>query len=198
VEVMRPFSTPEEYLREVKQALDFLQPQVEPFISALYEGFLKRRTIFLIGNGGSASAASHFCQDLNKGTLANMEAARRFHAIALTDNISFITALANDHGYECIFEEQLKNLARSRDLLVAISGSGRSPNILRAVEYANEHDVKTLAVTGFDGGQLKQMASVNVHVRSNDMGLVEGVHSVFFHLVMSELRKRVAAQGVQG
>jgi len=197
MEVTPRFAGAAKYLQEVKQMLDRLQPQVETFSCALHDAFLGGRTVFLVGNGGSASNASHFGQDLNKGTLANLEATKRFRAIALTDNVSFITALANDHGYDCIFEQQLRTLGRPGDVLVAISGSGNSPNILRAVEYANRAEIKTLVVTGFDGGRLKQIASAGVHVQSNDMGLVEAVHSVLFHLTMTDLKCRLARDAVQ-
>ena len=138
--------------------LEDLDAQTDRFIATLYRGFEEERTIFLCGNGGSAAAASHFGQDLAKGTLSSMSATRRFRVIPLTDNIGFITALANDEGYESIFEQQLRNLAREGDLLVAISGSGNSPNVLRAVEYAHSIGMTTIGVTGFDGGKLRALA----------------------------------------
>src|SRR5262244_3534737 len=182
MEVSRQSFDAREYVLEAKRLLDVVQPQIAAFIRALYEAFLRERTIFIIGNGGSASNASHLAQDLNKGTLASPHAARRFHAIALTDNLSWITAIANDHGYESVFEHQLRSLAREDDVLVAISGSGNSANVLRAVEYANDRRMNTIAVTGYDGGKLKPMAAINVQVPSYDMGMVEGVHSIVFHL----------------
>jgi D-sedoheptulose 7-phosphate isomerase len=182
------------YLDEIKHGLDALFDQLEPFIDALYQAYLDDRTIFLIGNGGSAANASHFGQDLSKGTLPNLTATKRFRTLSLTDNVSFITALANDEGYEAVFVEQLIPLSRPGDVLVAISGSGNSSNVLRAVEYANGHGMKTVSVTGSAGGRLRQIAQVNVNVPSNDVGLVEAVHSVLFHLAISQLRQRIAEQ----
>ena len=112
--------------------------------------------------------------------------------IPLTDNIGFITALANDEGYDSIFEQQLRNLGRRGDVLVAISGSGNSPNVLRAVEYARSAGIKTIGVTGFDGGKLRKLADESVHIPVDDMGMTEALHSVVFHLAMARLRERVS------
>ena len=112
--------------------------------------------------------------------------------IPLTDNVGFITALANDEGYESIFEQQLRNLARRGDLLVAISGSGNSPNVLRAVEYARSIGMKTIGVTGFDGGKLRALADESVHVPIDDMGMTEALHGVVFHLAMAQLRTKLS------
>jgi D-sedoheptulose 7-phosphate isomerase len=187
------YASAKEYLERVRGLLDALPAQAERFVDVLFEAFERGSTVFLAGNGGSAANASHFGQDLAKGTLASMEARRRFRVVPLTDNIGFITALANDEGYEAIFEQQLRNLARPGDLLVAISGSGNSPNVLRAVSYARSIGMKTIGVTGFDGGKLKQIADEGVHIPVDDMGMTEALHSVVFHLAMSQLRERVSA-----
>lgn len=180
------------YLKQVAALLEQIPDDCDRLVETLYRGFEEERTIFLIGNGGSAAAASHFGQDLAKGTLSSMAAKRRFRVIPLTDNVGFITALANDEGYESIFEQQLRNLARPGDLLVAISGSGNSPNVLRAVEYARSIGMKTVGVTGFDGGKLRRMADESVHVPIDDMGMVEALHGVVFHHAMCFLRERLA------
>lgn len=184
-----------EYLARVRELLDELPEQSDRFIDILYRAFEEGRTVFLAGNGGSAAAASHFGQDLAKGTLPSMEATRRFRVIPLTDNIGYITALANDEGYESIFEQQLRGLAAAGDLLVAISGSGNSPNVLRAVEYARSIGMTTVGVTGFDGGKLRRMADESVHVPVHDMGMCEALHGVVFHAAMSRLRQRLADAG---
>ncbi len=171
--------------------LDQVEEQVSLFVEALYEAYVHENIIFLIGNGGSAANASHFGQDLSKGTLPSIATSKRIRALPLTDNISFITALANDEGYESVFVEQLINLGRPADLLIAISGSGNSRNVLKAVEYANSRGMTTIGVTGFDGGVLRNIARINVHVPSDDMGLVEAVHSVIFHLAISQLKQRI-------
>ena len=180
------------YLERVSELLKELPAQCDHFIETLYKGFEAGRTIFLCGNGGSAANASHFGQDLAKGTLSSMSATRRFRVIPLTDNIGFITALANDQGYDSIFEQQLRNLAAPGDLLVAISGSGNSPNVLRAVEYARSIGMKTIGVTGYDGGKLRKLADESVHIAIEDMGMTEALHGVVFHAAMCFLRERLA------
>ena len=180
-----------DYVERCKQLLDELPEQSDRLIDALFQAFLDERTIFLAGNGGSAAAASHFGQDLAKGTLASMDARKRFRVIPLTDNIGFITALANDEGYETIFEQQLCNLARPGDVLIGISGSGNSANVLRAVEYARSIDMQTIGVTGFDGGKLIGMVDLSVHVPIEDMGMCEALHGVIFHAAMSRLRTKL-------
>jgi D-sedoheptulose 7-phosphate isomerase len=186
------YASPTAYLEKVREMLDALAEPSQRLIETLFEAFEAERTIFLVGNGGSAAAASHFGQDLAKGTLSSMQAKRRLRVIPLTDNIGFITALANDEGYESIFEQQLRNLARSGDVLIAISGSGNSPNVLRAVEYARSIGMRSIGVTGFDGGKLRALADESVHVPIEDMGMTEALHGVVFHLVMAQLRTRLA------
>ncbi len=181
------------YLDRLAGLLAGVAEPSDRMIDTLYRAFEQERTIFLAGNGGSAAAASHFGQDLAKGTLASMSASKRFRVIPLTDNIGFITALANDEGYESVFEQQLRNLGREGDVLVAISGSGNSPNVLRAVEYAKSIGMTTIGVTGFDGGKLRQIADEGVHVPVDDMGMAEAVHGVVFHLAMNRLRERLSA-----
>jgi D-sedoheptulose 7-phosphate isomerase len=186
------YASPKDYLEKVGEMLDGLGEPSQRLIDTLWEAFEEERTIFLIGNGGSAAAASHFGQDLAKGTLTSMQAKQRFRVVPLTDNIGFITALANDEGYEAIFEQQLRNLARRGDLLIAISGSGNSPNVLRAVEYARSIGMKSIGVTGFDGGKLRALADESVHVPIEDMGMTEALHGVVFHLAMAQLRTKLA------
>jgi D-sedoheptulose 7-phosphate isomerase len=188
------YASSTEYLERLKGLIDDLPEQSDRLIDTLYRAFDEGRTVFLAGNGGSASAASHFGQDLAKGTLASMSLSKRFKVVPLTDNIGFITALANDEGYESIFEQQLRNLGQEGDLLIAISGSGNSPNVLRAVEYANSIGMKTVGVTGFDGGKLKEIAHEGVHVAVDDMGMAEALHGVVFHLAMNRLRTRVSGE----
>lgn len=189
------YASSRDYLSKVRELLDALPEQSERFIETLYEAFEEGRTVFLAGNGGSAANASHFGQDLAKGTLSSMSATRRFRVIPLTDNVGFITALANDEGYDSIFEQQLRNLAASGDLLVAISGSGNSPNVIRATEYARSIGMTVIGVTGFDGGKLKALADVSVHIPVDDMGMTEALHGVVFHLAMCRLRERLAKAG---
>ncbi len=162
---------------------------------AIWQAYESGRFVFLCGNGGSAANASHFCEDLGKGILPadwlQRGECRRLKAISLTDNVPYILAWANDTGYERIFVEQLKNLASAGDLLIAISGSGNSENVVRAVRWANEHGLKTFAAVGYDGGRLKRLAHGCLHVPSQDMGMVEAVHSAVFHWVVDQLRARL-------
>lgn len=139
------------------------------------------RHIFVCGNGGSASTASHFACDIVKGASFNRPA--RFRIMALTDSLPTMTAYANDVGYDCVFAEQLKNFAQPGDVVMAISGSGNSPNVLRAVEYANEAGCKTIALTGRDGGKLGPLAQLNIQVPVPHMGRIEDAHMIICHMI---------------
>jgi D-sedoheptulose 7-phosphate isomerase len=150
------------------------------------------RLVFVIGNGGSGSNASHLCEDLAKCTLKDFETQKRLRVLSLTDNTAWIMAVANDISYERIFVEQLKNLASPGDVLLAISGSGNSPNILSAVEWANEHGLTTIGITGFSGGKLKPVAHHNLHAPVHDMGIAESLHLVVFHWLVDDLYRRMS------
>jgi D-sedoheptulose 7-phosphate isomerase len=169
--------------------------ELQSFGDAVYDAFRRRAMVFVIGNGGSGSNASHFCEDAGKCTIRredyDNDAKPRLRIISLTDNTPYILAWANDEGFERVFVEQLKNLASPGDLLVAISGSGNSPNILRAVEWANNHDLRTFGLTGYSGGKLRPMAQKNLHVPLDDMGVVESIHLVAFHWVVGDLARRM-------
>src|SRR5271170_6666632 len=142
--------------------------EVRALADAIYDCYEHRRTVFICGNGGSGSNASHFCEDLGKGTLRRCDfdndAKPRLRIVSLTDNTPYILAWGNDEGFDRVFVEQLKNLASPGDLLIAISGSGNSPNILRAVDWANKNGVTTFGCTGFTGGKLQTLAKHNFHV----------------------------------
>ncbi len=176
--------------REI-QRLDLGQiEQLSDLIEAAYND---GRFVFIIGNGGSGANASHLCEDLAKCTLRDFENQKRLKVLSLTDNTAWIMAVANDLHYEGIFVEQLKNLASPGDLLLAISGSGNSPNILKAVEWANANGLSTVGLTGYKGGRLKTIAQHNVHVDIDDMGTVESLHLVIFHWVIGDLYRRFSA-----
>jgi D-sedoheptulose 7-phosphate isomerase len=184
----------EEYLQYFNQSLNSLDTsEVSQFVDLLVEAYESDRTVFVIGNGGSAANASHFANDLAKGTLRSMDQTKRFRAHSLTDNVALMTAYGNDEGYASIFEQQLRTYARPGDIVVAISGSGNSPNVIGAIEWANANGLHTVGVTGFAGGKLKQIAASTVHVPLNDMCTSESVHSVIFHYVAIELQKRLYA-----
>ena len=150
------------------------------------------RQVFVIGNGGSAANASHFAQDLAKGTLASPNQIKRLRAHSLTDNLPFMSALANDEGYEAVFVQQLRTYGNKGDVLISISGSGNSPNILSAVRYANEQGMHSVGITGFDGGALRGLARTGVHVPLKDMCTSESIHSVIFHYVILTLQQKIA------
>lgn len=184
-----------EYTSYLSKAIDSVDhSQIANFTEAIYDAFQRDAMIYVIGNGGSAANASHFAQDLAKGTCASADQVKRIRALSLTDNLAFISALGNDEGYDRIFEQQLRTFAKTGDMLIAISGSGNSPNILRAVQYASEHGIRTAGITGFSGGKLLQMVDLSVHVPLNDMCTSESVHSVIFHYVILELHKRMVAE----
>ena len=154
-------------------------------IEVVKRTFDSGRQIITCGNGGSAYAASHYITDWNK--MVNLATGRKFRGISLCDNIGIVTAFANDVGYEEVFAGQLKALLEPGDLVIAVSGSGNSANVVRAVEYANSANADTLAVVGYDGGRLKQIARHAVWVPSFDMQLCEEVHLMFGHMVMKTL-----------
>ena len=170
--------------------------EVAALADAIYDCYLQRRFVFLIGNGGSGSNASHFCEDLGKGTLRredfDNDARKRLRVLSLTDKSPYLLAWGNDEGFDRVFVEQLKNLSSPGDLLVAISGSGNSPNILRAVDWANRHGLKTFGCTGFSGGKLRGLAQQGLHVPLDDMGIVESIHLTAFHWVVDNLHKRIS------
>jgi len=185
------------FMERVSQELQRLDPAaVHALADAIFACYEQRRTVFIIGNGGSGSNASHFCEDLGKGTLRRQDfdddRKKRLRVLSLTDNTPYILAWGNDEGFDRVFVEQLKNLADPGDLLIAISGSGNSPNILRAVEWANKHGLKTFGCTGFEGGKLRTLAQQNLHVALDDMGIVESVHLTAFHWVIDNLHKRIS------
>ncbi len=173
---------PRQYKSKLFDTLETLDlAAVSHAIEILEEARNRERHIFVCGNGGSASTASHFVTDMVKG--ASFERDSRFRIMALTDSLPTITAYSNDVGYDCIFAEQLKNFAQSGDVLIAISGSGNSPNVIRAVDYANEAGCQTIALTGRDGGKLGPLANVEIRVRDTHMGRIEDAHLFACHMI---------------
>jgi len=192
--------TPREYFRLCSQTFESLDLEsIETLGRQIYEAWLGGHFVFICGNGGSGANASHFCEDLGKSSLDpadfNNEEMPRLKVLSLTDNTPYILAWGNDEGFERIFVEQLKNFASPGDILISISGSGNSPNVLRAVEWANSHELTTWGITGFDGGQLQKLAGHNLHVPCDDMGLVESVHLVAFHWVLDDVYARINTMG---
>lgn len=159
--------------------------EIEFAIQIISDKYQSGKKIITCGNGGSASTASHYITDWNK--MVNIATGNQFRGISLCDNIGLITAFGNDLAYDDIFVGQLKSVADEGDLLIAISGSGNSPNILKAVQYANDNGMETLGVSGYDGGKLRGIANHSVWIPSFDMQLCEDFHLMFGHMVMKRL-----------
>jgi len=175
-----------DYCQGLKQALDAIPTDAaERFLQLLETAYLEGRQVFLMGNGGSGATASHAAGDLNKGVSYGRE--KRFRVISLNDNLATLTAYANDVSYVDVFVEQLKNFLNPGDVVIGISGSGNSPSILKAVEYANQRGATTVGMCGFGGGKLAGLAHVPVHIPVNDMQKVEDIHMMLFHVAMQVL-----------
>jgi D-sedoheptulose 7-phosphate isomerase len=173
---------PEQYQARLIEAIRVIPlEKVEKAIAVLARAREQGRTIFVCGNGGSASTASHFACDMVKG--ASYGRPERFRIMALTDSLPTITAYANDVSFEHVFVEQLRNFAAPEDVLFAISGSGNSPNVLRAVEYANSIGCYTIALSGRDGGRLAPLARLSLNVPVPHMGRIEEAHFTICHMI---------------
>ncbi len=175
-----------EYLDALQDVLHKLDVgEIATVAEVFHAAYKDRKTIFVMGNGGSGSTASHTVCDMNKGACFRVK--NKFRLISLADCTPMILALGNDVGFESVFVEQLKAYADPGDVVVGISGSGNSPNVLRAVEYAKEIGCPTIGVCGFDGGKLKLLVDHAFHVRANDMQMVEDVHLILGHILMRVL-----------
>ena len=151
-------------------------------VNSILDAYSDETAIFIMGNGGSASTASHFACDINKGCCLDLD--KKFKVICLNDNIPTLLAYANDLDYASIFVEQLKNFFHLEDLVIGISGSGNSENVLRAIRYANENGGKTVGLTGYSGGKLGQLADIAYVAASDDMQKIEDVHMIIVHMIM--------------
>ena len=192
--------SPADYLAKIAAVQGQLDlRQTEALADAVHGAYERGNFVFICGNGGSGSNASHLCEDLGKSSLTRDkftdDSVKRLKVLSLTDNTPYILAWGNDEGFDRIFVEQLKNLASPGDVLIAISGSGNSDNVLNAVSYANRLGMDTWGVTGFTGGKLRVLAKNNLHVPSDDMGIVECVHLQLFHWVLDDLHGRVNSVG---
>lgn len=177
------------YLYRLQRCIDNLDKnEIDNFIKVLLSARDKGKTIYVMGNGGSAATASHFCCDFNKGMSYNQN--KKFKMFCLNDNVATMLAYSNDVDYSDIFVEQLKNFLNEGDVVVAISGSGNSKNIVKAVEYANSKNAVTIGLTGFDGGLLKEIAQHSVNANVDDMQITEDIHMMFCHLTYSVLMNK--------
>lgn len=171
------------YIEMEKQVLDSLQEDdINEVMNVLEEARVTGRRIFICGNGGSASTAAHLECDFNKGISYDQEI--KYDIECLSDNVPMMMAIANDIGYDDIFVVPLKNKLKAGDIVIGISGSGNSENVVRAFQYANERGADTIAFTGYSGGKLKELAKHNVHVAVDNMQIVEDVHLILNHMMM--------------
>jgi D-sedoheptulose 7-phosphate isomerase len=181
----------EGYLDKLSDAVEALPRQrLAELGELLYRTYRNGQQVFTLGNGGSASTASHMAADLAKNTIsANM---RRFRVVSLNDNQALLTALANDLGYEHVFSEQLKNLIRAGDVLVAVSASGNSPNVLNAIRCAQRCCAEVVGILGFRGGKAAQIADLSIIVPCDHYGVVEDVHLIVNHILVDYFSRRLA------
>jgi D-sedoheptulose 7-phosphate isomerase len=182
----------EHYLEGLKNVLDSINyEEIGAVVTDLREAYDQGKQVFVVGNGGSAATASHMACDLGKTVLGNNHPVhrKRFKVIALNDNMPLMTAWGNDVSYELVFSEQLRNLANRGDVLLVITGSGNSPNVLCAVQAARELDVKTIGFLGFDGGRVKPLLDRFILVKSDNYGFVEDAHMILNHLITAHFKK---------
>ncbi|MEK7533841.1 MAG: SIS domain-containing protein [Patescibacteria group bacterium] len=182
-----------EYLFELKRCLSSLdKTKIELVIDLLVETYKKDRKAFILGNGGAATTASHMACDLGKGTLQRVydNSEKRFRVISLTDNVAIMTAFANDLSFDDIFVQQLRNLLETGDVVIALSGSGNSPNIVKAIEYAKSCGAVTIGILGFKiGGKLGKMVDYSIVVDSNHYGPIEDIQLVLNHMIAAWIAK---------
>ena len=178
------------------------QNRIRRLADLIYRAWENGKFVFVFGNGGSATTASHLAEDLGKNCLTEEEldyrsdrTGRRLKILSLADNTGWLTALANDLGYEQVFVQQLMHYAQPGDLAVAISGSGNSPNVLAAVDWANRHGLTTFGLSGYDGGKLEQLQTDGLHVALDDMAMVESIHLAVCHWIVDDLCGRVQQSG---
>jgi D-sedoheptulose 7-phosphate isomerase len=188
------------YLERLCQEIGRVDRQaLETWADLIFDAWQHERFVFLFGNGGSGATASHMAEDLGKSSLPEQalhdESRKRLKVISLTDNVSWIMAIGNDLSYDEIFIQQLMNYANAGDLAIAISGSGNSPNVLQAVDWANRHGLVTFGLTGYDGGKLKKIQQHGLHVDLDDMGMVESIHLCLYHWVLNDVHARINRLG---
>jgi D-sedoheptulose 7-phosphate isomerase len=183
----------ESYLGRLQAAVDALpRDRLAELGEMLYRAYRNEKQVFTLGNGGSASTASHMAADIAKNTIGpNM---RRFRVLSLNDNTAMLTALANDLGYEHVFREQLQNLIRPGDLLIAISGSGNSPNVLNAIRYAQAQCAQVVGILGFGGGAASEVVDVSIVVPSDHYGIIEDVHLIINHIIVDYFKFKLAEE----
>ncbi|MEX2119821.1 MAG: SIS domain-containing protein [Pirellulales bacterium] len=189
-----------QYVTRLKQELERVdQAEIGRMADLVYQAWQNEKLVFIFGNGGSGTTATHMSEDLGKSLLRERdlkdETKKRLKVMSLTDNLGWILAVGNDLGYDQIFVQQLMNYGAAGDLVIAISGSGNSPNVLAAVDWANRHGLTTFGLTGFSGGKLRELAQSGLHVALADMGMVESIHLCLFHWVLNDVYARINREG---
>jgi D-sedoheptulose 7-phosphate isomerase len=175
------------YIATLQSTIDQLPISlIADVVNVLQRARMQGNQIFIMGNGGSASTSSHFVCDLAKNT--RYEGLPHFRVIGLADNMEIFSAYANDEGYENVFSQQLINLIRPDDIVIAISASGNSRNVVNAVEEAQKYNATTIGFTGFDGGRLGQMVNIHIHVKSNIIEHVEDIHLMLEHMIVRTIK----------
>jgi len=181
----------QQYIKQLQSTLGILPLEsIFDVIQLLHEARLREQQVFVMGNGGSASTASHIVCDLAKNT--KIDGVPHFRIFEITDNTAVFSAYANDEGYENAFALHLANFVRPKDVVIGISTSGNSPNVLRAIELGNLEGAQTISFTGFDGGKLRSLSTMNVHIPSSWIEQVEDVHLILGHIMCTALRQLAA------
>ncbi len=178
------------YLSGIKSLLEIFDiHSFQRIVDAILEAYDTEKRIFVMGNGGSGATASHFTCDINKGCCLDLN--KKFKMICLNDSLPTLLALANDVSYDAVFVEQMKNFYLPGDLVIGISGSGNSPNVLRAIEYARAHQGTTIGLSGFSGGQLASLVDIAWVAPVDDMQKIEDMHMIVVHMVMQAVRNQL-------
>jgi D-sedoheptulose 7-phosphate isomerase len=186
-----PLATAAEYFASLQTVLAHVDLNViDQITQAIWQNYEQGGTLYIFGNGGSAALASHLACDFGKGTVT--AGRERFRTISLSDNVPLMTALANDLAYEDIFSEQLADLAKKGDAVLAISGSGNSPNVVKGLEMARKMGLQTLGVTGYSGGRVKPLSDLCFVVPSDNMQHIEDIHLAATHAIFRAIRHRMA------
>lgn len=181
-------STHRSYVTDVQRTLNLLPwASIDEVVKRLHDARTRGKQVFIVGNGGSAATASHFACDLGKNIV--VPHLPRLRVLSLTDNMATFSAYANDDGYEHVFAEQLANLLQPDDIVIAISASGNSPNVLRAIEYAQGQDAFTIGWSGYQGGRLAHLADLSIVIDNDCIEQIEDIHLILAHMVTVALRK---------
>jgi D-sedoheptulose 7-phosphate isomerase len=182
----------ESHISEVRSVLASIPiAAIERVVAIILEAYIRGGHVYVVGNGGSATNATHFACDLSKATI--VEGRARLRVTSLTDNVALLTAWANDSSYEKVFSEQLMNLLNRGDIVIAISASGNSPNVVSAIRAARLMGAATIGLVGFSGGRVLELADAVIHVQSDDYGVVEDCHSVLEHAITVSTRTALLA-----